>query len=111
MLMLNIRPDRRWLASTAALVCALACPCLYSGVVMLLMIPGYPYHREAYLTGRVLYGVLPAAAAVALIVFAGWIWSRASGEMLFISVGRAALFSISLVALFFLALIVISTFR
>jgi hypothetical protein len=109
--MVRIRQGKRSLAVTAAFLDALACVALYFGVGMLLMVPGDPYHHEPYLKGRVLFGVLPTALGVVLVLTAGWLWSRASQDSLPTSLARSAGFCVCLLLLAGLVLIVVADLR
>jgi len=90
---------------------AIACPLLYYGSAMLLFVPGYT--GESYFaSGRMIYGAFPTLVSVALLVLAGWLWSRAVGvEEWSQFVARAFSWAFGAVAAFWIGLILISWFR
>jgi hypothetical protein len=108
-----MKMSRNNLYKTSAIALALPATVLaYFGIVMLLMVPGDPYHHEAYLEkGRVLYGVLPVFASVGLLAGSGFLWSRATDRRLGRSIALAFAFSAALVFAFFIILVVIANFR
>ena len=86
--------------------CALA----YFGVTMLLFVPVYrgdSYLKTLFLV-RVLYGIIPAACGVALLVTVGWLWDRSNGSRdLSKAINRSLSFGVGAILLFWLVVILL----
>jgi len=92
-------------------IAVVACGLLYFGTGMLLLVPGFP--GESYFTsGRMIYGAVPTMSSAALLVLAGWLWSRAVGDTEWSKfVGKAFSWAIAAVVVFWIGLIIISQFQ
>ena len=87
-----------------------ACFLLYFGTGMLLVVPGYP--GEGYFAkGRIVYGFVPVALSVALLLLSAWLWSYATRTNFEKCVGWVFGGSIGLIVLFWVVLIVIANLQ
>jgi hypothetical protein len=107
MLKANPKKNRILMKGMGFIAGGLACFFLYYGTAMLFMVPGSP--AAAYFgKPRIVYGFVPTALSIALLVLAGWFWSRATSGSLGKSIGLAFRWSISLIVLFWVGLIVVA---
>lgn len=96
---------------TTVLLFGAACFLLYYGGTMLLFVPGYP-GEGFFVAGRLLYGVLPFVAGLALLVGVGWLRTRRNASSgLWRSVGRTYSWAAGFVVLFWIALMIIAGVR
>ncbi len=88
-----------------------ACVLLYYGTTMLLLVPGYP-GETFFAAKRMLYGGLPTLLSAALLVSAGWLWTR-SGSAVSLRKAIANSFSWALgaVVLFWIGLLIVAGIR
>jgi uncharacterized membrane protein YidH (DUF202 family) len=77
---------------------------------MLLLVPGYP-GENYFAAKRILFGVLPTMASVAILVLAAWLWSR-SREAVNLGKSIVALFlsAIGAIVLFWIVVIIRASF-
>ncbi len=68
-----------------------ACFCLYTGVVMLLLIPSPDLREGLFSAWRIQYGWLPLAVSALLLVIVGRLWGR-SGQPLGIAAATCSAF-------------------
>ncbi len=84
---------------------------LYFGSGMLLLMPGRPGERY-FVSGRILYGVLPVIASAVLAYAAGWLWTRPAGGA---GLRKSTIYSFALscaaVFAIWMALLVFGSFR